>query len=45
LPIVIFVFTDKKLDKKTKGIVGTVAIIALTIAGFASYDYNPVSME
>ena len=45
LPIIIFVFTDKKLDKKTKGIVGTVAIIALAIAGFASYDYNPVSME
>ena len=45
LPIIIFVFTDKKLDKKSKGLVGTVAIIALGIAGLASYDWNPVSME
>jgi hypothetical protein len=39
------IFTDKELDKKSKGIVGTVAIIALAIAGLASYDWNPVSME
>ena len=45
LPIIIFVFTDKKLDKKSKGLVGTIAIIALGIAGLASYDWNPVSME
>ena len=45
LPIIIFIFADKDLDKKSKGLVGTVAIIALGIAGLASYDWNPVSME
>ena len=45
LPIIILVFTDKDLDKKSKGLVGGIAIIALAIAGLASYDYNPVSME
>ena len=45
LPIIILVFTDKDLDKKSKWLVGTIAIIALAIAGLASYDYNPVSME
>jgi hypothetical protein len=39
------IFTDKDLDKKSKGIVGTVAIVALAIAGLTSYDWNPVSME
>ena len=45
LPIIILIFTDKDLDKKSKGIVGTVAIVALAIAGLASYDWNPISME
>lgn len=45
LPIIILIFTDKDLDKKSKGIVGTIAIIALAIAGLSSYDWNPVSME
>ncbi len=45
LPIIILIFTDKDLDKKSKGIVGTVAIVALAIAGLSSYDWNPVSME
>lgn len=45
LPIIILIFTDKDLDKKSKGIVGTVAIVALAIAGLTSYDWNPVSME
>ena len=43
--MIIFVFTDKDLDKKSKGLVGGIAIVALVIAGFASYDYNPVSSE
>ena len=45
LPLVIFIFTDKKLDKKSKGILGTIAIVALLIAGLSSYDWNPVSSE
>ena len=45
LPIIILIFTDKDLDKKSKWLVGTVAIIALAIAGLASYDRNPVSIE
>ena len=45
LPIIILVFTDKDLDKKSKKLVGWIAIAALVIAGLASYDYNPVSSE
>ena len=45
LPLIIFVFTDKDLDKKSKGLVGGIAIAALVVAGLASYDYNPVSSE
>ena len=45
LPIIIFVFSDKKLDKKSKWIIGGIAIAALAIAGLSSYDWNPVSME
>jgi hypothetical protein len=32
LPIIVLIFTDKDLDKKSKGLVGGVAIIALVIA-------------
>lgn len=45
LPIIILVFLDKDLDKKSKGLVGGIAIAALAIAGLTSYDWNPVSME
>ena len=45
LPLIILVFTDKDLDKKSKKLVGGIAIVALVVAGFASYDYNPVSSE
>ena len=45
LPIIILIFTDKDLDKKSKGLVGGIAIIALAVAGLASYDWNLVSME
>lgn len=45
LPIIIFVLTNKDLDKKDKSIVSIVAVIALVIAGVASYDFNPVSKE
>jgi 4-amino-4-deoxy-L-arabinose transferase-like glycosyltransferase len=45
LPIIIFVLTNKDLDKKDKTIVTAVAAIALLIAGITSYDFNPVSSE
>lgn len=45
LPLIILVFTDKDLDKKSKKLVGGIAIAALVVAGLASYDYNPVSSE
>ena len=45
LPIIILVFTDKDLDKKSKWLVGGIAIAALAIAGLTSYDWNPVSIE
>ncbi len=45
LPIIIFVLTDKEMDKKNKTIVSVVAIVALLIAGIGSYDFNPVSSE
>lgn len=45
LPIIIFIFTSKDLDKKSKKLVGGIAIAALVVAGLASYDYNSVSSE
>ena len=45
LPLVIFIFTNKNMDKKSKGIAGTVAIIALLIAGATGIDLNPASIE
>jgi hypothetical protein len=45
LPLVILIFTDKNLDKKQKGIVGTIAVIALLIAGITGIDFNPPSVE
>ena len=45
LPLIILVFTDKDLDKKSKKLVWWVAIAALVIAWLASYDFNPVSSE
>ena len=46
LPLIILMFTNKeKLDNKTRIIATIAAIIALLIAGAASYDWNPVSEE
>lgn len=45
LPLVIMIFTSKNLDKKQKGIVGAVAVIALLIAGITGIDFNPPSIE
>jgi len=45
LPMIIFVLTDKNLDKKQKTTVGAIAAVALVLAGAGSYDYNPISAE
>ena len=45
LPIIIFVLTDKKLDKKSKTLVTSIAVIALAIAWLTGYDYDPISSE
>jgi hypothetical protein len=45
LPLVILIFTNKNLSGKQKGIVGTIAIAALAIAGLTGTDFNPPSQE
>ncbi len=45
LPLVFLIFRSKNLDKKQKGIAGSVAVVALLIASFAGVDFNPPSAE
>ena len=45
LPLVILIFMNKDLDGKTKGIAGSIAVIALLIAGISGVDFNPPSVE
>lgn len=45
LPLVILIFTNKNMSGKQKGIVGSIAAVALVIAGLTGVDYNPPSVE
>lgn len=45
LPLVIFIFTDKDMSKKNKGIAGVIAVVALLIGGITGIDFNPPSIE
>lgn len=45
LPLVIMIFTNKDLNGKTKGIAGSVAVIAMLAAGISGIDFNPPSIE
>jgi len=45
LPLVIFIFTNKNIDGKTKGIAGSIAAVAMVIAGVSGVDFNPPSVE
>ena len=45
LPLVILIFTNKNLNGKQKGIVGSIAVVALLIAGITGIDFNPPSVE
>jgi hypothetical protein len=45
LPLVILIFTNKDLSGKQKGIVGSIAVVAMLIAGVTGTDFNPPSQE
>ena len=45
LPLVILIFMNKDLDGKTKGIAGSIAVIAMLAAGITGVDFNPPSIE
>lgn len=45
LPLVILIFTNKNLTGKQKGLVGSIAVVALVVAGLLGVDFNPVSQE
>lgn len=45
LPLIIFIFTSDKLDKKQKGILGSIAVLLMVVAGVAGTDFNPASQE
>ena len=45
LPLVVLIFTNKNMSGKQKGILGSIAAIALVIAGITGTDFNPPSIE
>lgn len=45
LPLVILIFTNKDIDGKTKGIAGSIAVIAMLVAGIGGADFSPPSIE
>ncbi|MBN2480921.1 MAG: hypothetical protein JXB19_04215 [Bacteroidales bacterium] len=45
LPLVILIFTNKNMTGKQKGFVGSIAVIALLLAGVVGVDLNPPSQE
>lgn len=45
LPLVILIFINKDVDGKTKGIAGSIAVVALLIAGISGADFSPPSIE
>lgn len=45
LPLVILILSNKNLDGKTKGIAGSIAVVAMLIAGISGADFNPPSVE
>jgi uncharacterized protein YacL len=45
LPLVILILTNKDASGKTKGIAGTIAVIAMLVAGIAGIDFDPPSIE
>jgi hypothetical protein len=45
LPLVILIFTNKNINGKTKGIAGSIAVVAMLAAGITGIDFNPPSIE
>lgn len=45
LPLVILIFSNKNLSGKEKGIIGSIAVVALLIAGITGIDFDPPSQE
>ncbi|MES2799382.1 MAG: hypothetical protein V4638_05150 [Bacteroidota bacterium] len=45
LPLVIFILTNKNISGKQKAILGSIAGVAMLIAGITGYDFNPPSQE
>lgn len=45
LPLVVLIFTNKNMSGKQKGIIGSIAAVALVIAGITGTDFNPPSIE
>lgn len=45
LPLIIFILTNKKVDGKSKAILGSIAGIALLIAGIGGFESNMASVE
>lgn len=45
LPLVILILANKNVNGKTKGIAGTIVVVALLIAGISGADFNPPSVE
>lgn len=45
LPLIVLIFTNKNMDGKQKGIVGTIAIVLLVVGGYFGTSFNPPSTE
>lgn len=45
LPLIIFILTNKKVDGKSKAILGSIAGVALVIAGIGGFESNMASVE
>jgi len=45
LPLVVMIFLNKDLSGKQKGLVGSIAVVAMLIAGITGVDFNPPSVE
>ncbi|MFV0479954.1 MAG: hypothetical protein ACK5LZ_05230 [Anaerorhabdus sp.] len=45
IPLIVLIFLNKDMDKKQKGLVGGIAVVALVIAGYFGIDFNAPSIE